>query len=124
MYISGILIKVLIELFFFYFSLPASFSKIFQKSPSVLTTKNPMCLYVLDISQAVSNGHVSWRMIKKQSPAAPEEIILYSLVLGKGELIMFGGIQKDLNSRQQVGESVPEVVSNSLHFMTAERFVI
>lgn len=83
-----------------------------------------MCLYVLDISQAVSNGHVSWRMIKKQSSAAPEEIILYSLVLGKGELIMFGGIQKDLNSRQQVGESVPEVVSNSLHFMTAERFVI
>lgn len=83
-----------------------------------------MCLYVLDISTAVTDGYVSWRMLKKQSPSAPEEIILYSLVLGKGELIMFGGIQKDLNSRQQEGETVPEVVSNSLHFMTAERFVI
>lgn len=90
----------------------------------MIATKNPMCLYVLDINTAVSDGYVTWRMIRKQSPSAPEEIILYSLVLGKGELIMFGGIQKDLNSRQQEGETVPEVVSNSLHFMTAEHFVI
>ncbi|XP_055953761.1 F-box only protein 42-like isoform X2 [Argiope bruennichi] len=87
------------------------------------TMKRPMCLYVLDISTAF-DGFVTWRAVKNQSPSAPEEIILYSLVLGKGEVIMFGGIQKDLNSSGQEGETVPEVVSNSLHFMTAERFVI
>ncbi|GFY37074.1 f-box only protein 42 [Trichonephila inaurata madagascariensis] len=87
------------------------------------TLKRPMCLYVLDIS-TVFEGYVTWRAIKNQSPSAPEEIILYSLVLGKGEVIMFGGIQKDLNSSEQEGETVPEIVSNSLHFMTAERFVI
>ncbi|GFU55991.1 f-box only protein 42 [Trichonephila clavipes] len=87
------------------------------------TLKRPMCLYVLDIS-TVLEGYVTWRAIKNQSPSAPEEIILYSLVLGKGEVIMFGGIQKDLNSSEQEGETVPEIVSNSLHFMTAKRFVI
>ncbi|CAL1301077.1 unnamed protein product [Larinioides sclopetarius] len=87
------------------------------------TMKRPMCLYVLDIS-TVFDGFVTWRAVKNQSPSAPEEIILYSLVLGKGEVIMFGGIQKDLNSSEQEGETVPEIVSNSLHFMTAERFVI
>ncbi|XP_071043273.1 F-box only protein 42 isoform X2 [Parasteatoda tepidariorum] len=100
--------------------------KVYQKPNShiVSGSKNPMCLYVLDISTATTKGHVTWRPLKNESPSAPEEIILYSLVLGKGELIMFGGIQKDLNSTQQEGETIPEVVSNSLHYMTAERFVI
>ncbi|GIX94094.1 f-box only protein 42 [Caerostris darwini] len=87
------------------------------------TMKRPMCLYVLDIS-TVFDGYVSWKTVKNQSPSAPAEIILYSLVLGKGEVIMFGGVQKDLNSSDQEGETAPEIVSNSLHFMTAERFVI
>ncbi|XP_035224599.1 F-box only protein 42-like, partial [Stegodyphus dumicola] len=107
-------------------SFPMVSSKVFQKHTCshIVTAKNPMCLYVLDISTASSEGYVTWRMLKNQSPSAPEEVILHSLVLRKGELIMFGGIQKDLNSRQQEGETVHEVVSNSLHFMTAEHFVI
>ncbi|KAG8197516.1 hypothetical protein JTE90_007254 [Oedothorax gibbosus] len=92
--------------------------------PFRTTRKRPMSMYVLDISTAL-DGYVTWKTLKNQSPTAPEEIILYSLVLGKGELIMFGGIQKDLNSQLQDDEtSVPEIVSNCLHFMTAERFVI
>lgn len=93
------------------------------QTQSRVSRNRPMCMYVLDISTALE-GYVTWRTLKNQSLSAPEEIILYSLVLGKGELIMFGGIQKDLNSQLQDDNTVPEIVSNCLHFMTAERFVI
>ncbi|XP_054708039.1 F-box only protein 42-like [Uloborus diversus] len=100
------------------------FSGPFRKPARPSTPRNPMCMYVLDVGAALGEGRVAWRPLGRQSPCAPEEIILYSLVLGKGELVMFGGIQKDLHSGQQEGETVPEVVSNSLHFMEAQRFVI
>lgn len=95
-----------------------------SQNPPLGCIRNPMCMYVLDISNAASSGTVSWRALRNQCHSAPDEIILYSLVLGRGELIMFGGIQKDLNSRQQEGDTVPEIVSNTLHFMSAKRFVI
>lgn len=85
-----------------------------------------LAVYVLDISRAISCHEVEWMAFKSNTPPeAPEETILYSLVEGRGELIMFGGIQKDVasiaNSGRAAGggaSSENDTVSNALHFLT------
>lgn len=89
----------------------------------------PMRLYVLDVSQVAQAGKASWLPLLPQAAATStssmvEEVILYSLVLGRGELILFGGIQKDLVNKQEDTDGTSEVVSSSLHFITSKRDVI
>ncbi|XP_071448808.1 F-box only protein 42-like [Hetaerina americana] len=64
-----------------------------------------MTLHVLDTSKALDeeDPHVMWLPVQPvteqtDSNSGPEETILYTLVPGKGELIMFGGIRKDAAS--------------------------
>ena len=73
-----------------------------QAVEPVAATLNPskcschrLAMYVLDISRAMSDDHeVEWMPFRSNaSLAAPEETILYTLVSGRSELIMFGGIQ-------------------------------
>lgn len=80
-------------------------------------------MYVLDISQVLNDDPVARWLPPKNVKNGPEETILYSLVAGKSELIMFGGIQKDANS---VGwpMNMSSQISNSLHFITAPNYVI
>lgn len=95
-----------------------------SKLVSSSSVRNPMCIYVLDISSACTVGKVHWQPLQQVTSYGPEEIILYSLVLGRGEIIMFGGIQKYLSSRQQEGECLPEVVSNAIYFLCATKSII
>lgn len=80
-------------------------------------------LYVLDIAQVLNEKPVAAWLPPKNLKNGPEETILYTLVEGKSELIMFGGIQKDANS---VGWSMnlSSQISNTLHFITAPNYVI
>ncbi len=83
--------------------------------------QNPMYIHVLDISQAITQNKVSWQCLPMDAEGeAPEETILYSLVYGRGELIMFGGIQTDPNSMQMGMSIKPQVVSNKLHFIRSQ----
>lgn len=85
-------------------------------------TGNKMNMYVLDISEVLTDkACVSWRP-QKCSSNAPREKVLHSLVLGKGELIIFGGIQK--NPLVAFPESACKFISNSTHIITAPRNVI
>jgi len=98
------------------------------KSPA--TARNVMTMFVLDITHVLSDDcYTEWLPQKtcKSLNGEPEEKILYTLIAGKGELIMFGGIQKDatsITSQAQLSSSVTNTVSNSLHFVTAPRSVI
>ena len=87
-----------------------------------------MAMFVLDISKILSlDRKVSWLPIKSVAFGSPESTILYSLVKGNGELIMFGGIKKDVGAvTNQSGQSVDmsDTVSNALHFITAPRCFI
>jgi hypothetical protein len=93
-------------------------------------TKNAMTMFVLDISHVLTEDcYVEWLPLKPCSGlnGEPEEKILYTLTAGKGELIMFGGIQKDatsITSQAQLSSNVTNTVSNSLHFITAPRGII
>ncbi|XP_050302443.1 F-box only protein 42-like [Anthonomus grandis grandis] len=80
-------------------------------------------MYVLDISKVLDrkNPVATW-LPPKNVKNGPEESILYTLVEGKGELVMFGGILKDANSLAPCNLS--SQISNSLHFVSANDYVI
>lgn len=98
-----------------------------QRPPAVKKIKrNTLAMHVLDISTVVdgnSMNYVSWLCPRLgEMHGAPEELVMYSLVKGNGELIMFGGVHNDISilnySEQQ------NMYSNSLHFITPPRDVI
>ncbi|XP_018572049.1 F-box only protein 42 [Anoplophora glabripennis] len=80
-------------------------------------------VYVLDISQVLNENPVAIWLPPKNIKNGPEETILYTLVEGKSELIMFGGIQKDANSLG-FSMTLSSQISNSLHFITAPSYII
>lgn len=100
--------------------------KLKQKSSSPVK-RNLLGIYVLDISHALDEKpYVTWLPVKTDNMVVsdgPEETILYSLVEGKSELVMFGGIQQDPSSLACT-TNLSNQVSNSLHFITAPRYII
>ncbi|CAN7986194.1 unnamed protein product [Ixodes hexagonus] len=92
------------------------------------TAACPMRLYVLDVRRASREARASWLPLQPHggggATSMVEEVILYSLVLGRGELVLFGGIQKDVANRQEDTDAMSEVVSSSLHFITCKKDVI
>jgi len=98
-------------------------------SPSAKQEKPPqkrccpchkMSMFVLDISKAISDNSVEWlQFFSNNSLETPEVAILYSLVAGRGELIMFGGLQKDVAMmRNQAAANENDSVTNALYFLT------
>lgn len=79
----------------------------------------PMQMYVLDVSRAKSVGVVSWRVYGSGgAPAAvtgPPETSLHTVVQGRGELIIFGGL---MDKKQNV-KYYPK--TNALYFVRAKR---
>ncbi|KAK7788265.1 hypothetical protein R5R35_013970 [Gryllus longicercus] len=92
--------------------------------------KNAMTMFVLNISNVLTEDcSVEWLPMKNENiaPNGPEEMILYSLIAGKGELIMFGGIQKDatlITAQSQICSNVASTVCNSLYFISAPKGII
>uniref|UniRef100_A0A672PZS8 F-box protein 42 n=1 Tax=Sinocyclocheilus grahami TaxID=75366 RepID=A0A672PZS8_SINGR len=79
----------------------------------------PMQMYVLDVSRAKSGGVVSWRAYGSGgAPSAvtgPPETSLHTVVQGRGELIIFGGL---MDKKQNV-KYYPK--TNALYFVRAKR---
>lgn len=94
------------------------------RSSTIKLVPPRMAMFVMDISNVLTENTVSWLPLKAVPDGSPEDTILYSLVAGNGELIMFGGIQKDATSITQQAQSsvnISNTVSNSLHFITAPK---
>ncbi|XP_066940021.1 F-box only protein 42 isoform X1 [Macrobrachium rosenbergii] len=76
--------------------------------------------HLLDISQVISHHRARWWPINhsQRVPSIigtpPQPSLLYSLVLGRGHLIMFGGIPHD-----PTGGQSQETVSNTVTFISA-----
>ncbi|XP_048512597.1 F-box only protein 42 isoform X2 [Athalia rosae] len=91
----------------------------------VKKTENTLAIFVLDISKVLSDECVaSWIPLKPNDQSGPDERILYSLVLGRGELIVFGGIRKEQTTIQGQTETDDSEVYNDLHFINPPRYVI
>ncbi|CAD7088361.1 unnamed protein product [Hermetia illucens] len=83
--------------------------------------RNCLAMFVCDISNVLSGDCcIEWIEYKNYGivAGAPERLILSSIVAGNGELIMFGGVNKE-----SLTEMVPQV-SNAVHFLTAPRTII
>lgn len=85
--------------------------------------RNTMAMYVLDISEVLSHKRATW-LPPKTPPAAPDLApditVLYSLVLGMSELIMFGGIEKD----EQEINNYENTACSHLRIISAPRDII
>lgn len=97
------------------------------RQPAVKKLKrNTLTMHVLDISTVVNGNnfnYVSWLCPRLgEMIGAPEELVLYSLVKGNGELIMFGGVRNDISNLNYSGQQ--SMYSNSLHFITPPRDII
>uniref|UniRef100_A0A915CUN6 ADF-H domain-containing protein n=1 Tax=Ditylenchus dipsaci TaxID=166011 RepID=A0A915CUN6_9BILA len=68
-----------------------------------------MCAYVLRMDKAIEEKVVSWEQMDVEDDA-PEDIILYSIVAGRGELIMFGGMRKWNLAVCKISEAVKETL--------------
>ncbi|XP_064611419.1 F-box only protein 42-like [Liolophura sinensis] len=88
-------------------------------SPVTKDPKSPMFVHVLDLSRVVCHGEATWQQTNERILChAPEETVFYSLAAGRGELLMFGGIQKDLSSMQIGADIDSHVVSNDLYVIS------
>jgi len=88
-----------------------------------------LTVHVLDISEASTEHVVTWQQVKTNSSrSAPEETILYTLTVGHGEIVMFGGIQKDVSGMMHGGgggqQADGDTVSNALYFLNPPAFII
>lgn len=90
-----------------------SFRKaIFQSHPT-----EPLILFTIDISQMISHKKVTLIPQTHHVPG-PQELTMYSLVVGNSELIMFGGYLRDN------GSNTSSLESNSVFIVTSKKSFI
>ncbi|XP_029434152.1 F-box only protein 42 isoform X2 [Rhinatrema bivittatum] len=75
----------------------------------------PMQMYVLDIKDVKEKGRVKWKVFTSSSVVGPPETSLHTVVQGRGELIIFGGL---MDKKQNV-KYYPK--TNALYFVRAKR---
>ena len=79
-----------------------------------------MSMFVMDISEAISEHQVEWiTFYSNKGLETPEVAILYSLSAARSELIMFGGIQRDVaTAARNTASHENDRVTNALYFLT------
>ncbi|XP_072282789.1 F-box only protein 42 [Pyxicephalus adspersus] len=75
----------------------------------------PMQMYALDIQDTRERGRVKWKVFSNSSVVGPPETSLHTVVQGRGELIIFGGL---MDKKQNV-KYYPK--TNALYFVRAKR---
>nr|CAI5823340.1 unnamed protein product [Callosobruchus analis] len=80
-------------------------------------------MYLLDISKVLGEKPLVTWLPPNNLKNGPEEAMLYTLVEGNSELIMFGGIKNDTGSLE-LSVDLSSQISNTLHFITAPSYVI
>jgi F-box protein 42 len=87
-----------------------------------------MSLCLLDISEALTKNKVRWlppNDAVTNGRGSPEEVVLYSIVHGRGELIVFGGVQKFIATQSTTNSpGGPNIVSSAVYFIQAHTCII
>lgn len=87
--------------------------------------ENTLAMFVLDVTKVLHDECIaSWVKLQQNDRTAPDERILYSLVLGRGELIVFGGIRKEQATVQGQTDTDDSEVFNELYFLNPPRYII
>jgi F-box protein 42 len=92
------------------------------------SNQSSMSLCLLDISEALTKNKVRWlppNDAVTSGRGSPEEAVLYSIVHGRGELIVFGGVQKFIATQSTTNSpGGPNIVSNAVYFIQAPKCII
>ncbi len=73
-------------------------------------------MYMLDLTSVLADGIARWTVCEPNTDA-PEDTILFSLVVARGELVMFGGMRSG-NSAEGLD------VTPFTHTITNETFLL
>lgn len=88
-----------------------------QKSHNSNNLASLMALHILDISKILEHGTASWQKLNFEiMDGAPVETIFYTLIEGRGEILMFGGIEKDIHALQR-GQGIQSHTMNNALFV-------
>ena len=103
-------------------------AQLHSATPSLLPLpekpSHPMHVHILDVTQAIQQHVVTWQPVNPLSGmSAPDETSFYTLVEGRGELVLFGGIEGDMKAMQSSQSGGAKVV-NSLYFLRSQNFQI
>lgn len=83
--------------------------------------RNGLAIYVCDISQLLTNEEpsIEWQETKNSGliAGAPDHFTFSTMVSGNGELIVFGGLNKNPKSESSS-------VTNAIHFLTVPTTVV
>ena len=96
-----------------------------SRSVSTTTCESPifrvtLTSHVFDLSTLLNENKLSWYATTVEN--GPEDSILYTLIAGRNEIIMFGGVQKDSKSRLSQSDSA--AIFNTVHTIAANRTII
>ncbi|KAJ8679447.1 hypothetical protein QAD02_015234 [Eretmocerus hayati] len=96
-----------------------------HESKTAKRLENTLAIYVLDISNVLCDScSASWIPLKQNDQTGPDDRMLYSLVLGRGELIVFGGLRKEQTTIQGQPDIDDSQVYNDLHFINPPKYSI
>lgn len=79
-----------------------------------LNLTDPLSVFVLDISTIETTKMCRW-LPQTKLVCGPQELSLYSLIVGSSEIIMFGGVHKNASGKFN------DHISNSVHVLRAQR---
>lgn len=81
-------------------------------------------LHALDTSHLINEGRLTHIRSKLRPLNCPTDTILYSVIVGNGELIMFGGIQRDIISYDDGTEEIEIKILNTLRIMKLKKRIV
>lgn len=81
-------------------------------------------MHTIDTTNLLEDGKLTSVKSKFRSLNCPTDTILYSIVEGNGELIMFGGIQREIINYEDGTEEREIKIIDTLHIIKAKRKVI
>lgn len=81
-------------------------------------------MHAIDTSNLLSQGRLSSYRNKFRPMNCPTDTILYSVVEGNGELIMFGGIQQDVINYEDGTEEIEIQIINTLRVIKVKRKIV
>lgn len=81
-------------------------------------------MHAIDTSNLLTEGRLSSFRNKFRPLNCPTDTILYTIVEGNGELIMFGGIQQDVINYEDGTEEIEIQIINTLRVIKVKRRII
>lgn len=81
-------------------------------------------LHALDTSHLINECRLTHIRSKLRPLNCPTDTILYSVIVGNGELIMFGGIQRDIISYDDGTEEIEIKILNTLRIMKLKKRIV